>query len=486
MGFSRRTKENRGHSRDLRTQSAAGSLSSDRITQLGYIRNPGKARILLVLRRMQRPKASTVSLVIGLSALGTTLTQAAELAPKADSGDTAWLLSATALVLFMTMPGLALFYGGLVRARNVLSVMAHCAGIACVASLLWAAGLYSLAFKGGGGWIGNLDALFLRGVTADSLAPGTAVPESLFLMFQMTFAIITPGLYVGAVVERMKFGAMLLFSALWLVLVYTPVTHWVWGGGWMQAMGVKDLAGGIVVHTTAGVSALVLAVMLGKRRGFPDHPHPPHNPGMVFVGAAMLWVGWFGFNAGSQLKAGSGAGMTLLVTHLSACAAALVWCLLERLRNGKAGLVGLVTGLVAGLATVTPASGDVGPMGAIVIGALAAVVCYFSVSLIRERLKIDDSLDVFAVHGVGGILGTLLLAFFGQNALGGLGLVKPVFSQLGIQLLGVGVTIVWSAAFSVGIGLLVKAVTGLRVDEEQEFEGMDRSEHGENAYPMEP
>ncbi len=436
---------------------------------------------------MQRAKASKTLVVIGLSAFGTTLSQAAELAPVADSGDTAWLLSATALVLFMTMPGLALFYGGLVRARNVLSVMAHCAGIACMASLLWAAGLYSLAFKGGeGGWIGNLDALFLKGVAVGSLAPNTSVPESLFLMFQMTFAIITPGLYVGAVVERMKFGAILMFSALWLVFVYTPVTHWVWGGGWMQVMGVKDLAGGIVVHTTAGVSALVLAILLGKRRGFPEHPHPPHNPGMVFVGAAMLWVGWFGFNAGSQLKAGSGAGMTLLVTHLSACAAALVWCLLERLRNGKAGLVGLVTGLVAGLATVTPASGDVGPAGAIVIGALAAVVCYFSVSLIREKLRIDDSLDVFAVHGVGGILGTLLLALFGQTAFGGQGMVKPVFSQFGLQLLGVAVTIVWSAGFSVGIALLVKAVMGLRVGEEQEFEGMDRTEHGENAYPMEP
>ena len=411
--------------------------------------------------------------------------QAQELTPGVDSGHTAWLLTATALVLFMTMPGLALFYGGLVRARNVISVMAQCAGIACMASLLWVAGLYSLAFKGSGAWIGNLDAAFLKGLTPESVVPGTHVPEALFVMFQMTFAIITPGLYVGAVVERMKFGAIMLFSALWLVLVYAPVTHWVWGGGWLQQMGVKDLAGGIVVHTTAGVSALVLAILLGKRRGFPEHPHQPHNPGIVFVGAAMLWVGWFGFNAGSQLTAGGAAGMTMLVTHLSACAAALVWCLLERVRNGKAGLIGLVTGLVAGLATITPASGDVGPLGAIVIGSLAALVCYFTVSLIREKMHIDDSLDVFAVHGVGGIFGTLLLAFFGQRSLGGLGAVKSIATQLGIQATGVGVTIVWSALATVAIALLVKATIGLRVTEEQEYDGMDQSEHGETAYPNE-
>ena len=424
--------------------------------------------------------------MLGVTLLGTLMCQAGETTPAVDSGHTAWMLAATALVLFMTMPGLALFYGGLVRGRNVLSVMAQCAGIACMASLLWVAGLYSLAFKGNGGWIGNLDAAFLKGITPDTVAPGTHVPEVLFVMFQMTFAIITPGLYVGAVVERMKFGAMLMFSALWLALVYVPVTHWVWGGGWLQAMGIKDLAGGIVVHTTAGVSALVLAILLGRRRGFPEHPHQPHNPGMVFVGAAMLWVGWYGFNAGSQLTASGAAGMTLLATHLSACAAALVWCLLERLRNGKVGLIGLVTGLVAGLATITPASGDVGPAGAILIGSMAAVVCYFTVSLIREKFHIDDSLDVFAVHGVGGIFGTLLLAVFGQSWLGGLGTVKSIGTQLGIQATGVGVTIVWSAAATAAIALLVKAVLGLRVSEEQEYEGMDQSEHGESAYPNEP
>jgi Amt family ammonium transporter len=436
---------------------------------------------------MQGPNSLKISrLVLGFLALSTMFLQAQDSSAVVDSGHTAWILTATALVLFMTMPGLALFYGGLVRGRNVLSVMAQCGGIACLASLLWVACLYSLAFKGSGGWIGNLDAAFLKGVTTDSVAPGTKLPEIVFVMFQMTFAIITPALYVGAVVERMKFGAIMLFSALWLILVYTPVTHWVWGGGWLQQMGVKDLAGGIVVHATAGISALVLAIMLGKRRGFPEHPHPPHNPGMVYVGAAMLWVGWFGFNGGSQLSANGSAGMTILVTHLSACAAALMWCLLERFRNGKVGLIGMVTGLVAGLATITPASGDVGPLGAILIGSISAVVCYFAVSIIREKLHIDDSLDVFAVHGVGGILGTLLLAFFGQSSFGGLGLVKSIGSQLAIQSTALGVTIVWSAVATVILVCVVKAVLGLRVTEEQEYEGLDRSEHGENAYPMEP
>ncbi|HEX5790653.1 MAG TPA: ammonium transporter [Luteolibacter sp.] len=435
----------------------------------------------------RRPFQQITPLVVGLTLLGCLPCSAQDTAASAvDSGHTSWILASTALVLFMTMPGLALFYGGLVRGKNLLSVMAQCAGIACMASLLWAAGLYSLAFKGDGGWIGNMDAAFLQGITAESVAPGTKLPETLFVMFQMTFAIITPGLYVGAVVERMKFGAMMLFSALWLAFVYTPVAHWVWGGGWLQDMGIRDLAGGIVVHATAGVSALVLAIMLGKRQTFPAHPHPPHNPGMVFVGAAMLWVGWFGFNAGSQLTAGGNAGMTMLVTHLSACSAAMLWCLLERLRNGKVGLVGMVTGLVAGLATITPASGDVGPMGAVAIGAIASVVCYFSVSLIREKLHIDDSLDVFAVHGVGGILGTLLLAFFGQPSLGGLGLVKSAAAQFGIQATGIGVAVLWSAAATALIALVVKATIGLRVTREQEYEGMDRSEHGENAYPMEP
>jgi Amt family ammonium transporter len=429
-------------------------------------------------------KKALISLAIW--GMGSGLLQAQETAaPVVDSGNSAWIFTATALVLFMTMPGLALFYGGLVRGKNFLSVLGQCAGIAFVASLLWVGGLYSLAFKGDGNWIGDLSAAFLHGIGTDAVAAGTSIPELLFVMFQMTFAIITPALYIGAVVERMKFSAVLLFSALWLAVVYTPVTKWVWGGGWLFDMGVRDLAGGIVVHATAGVSALVLAILLGKRKGFPQHPHPPHNPAMVFIGAAMLWVGWFGFNAGSQLSAGGSAAMTMLVTHLSACAAALVWMMLEKVRNGKIGVVGMVTGLVAGLATITPASGDVGPMGAIAIGSLAAAVCYFAVSLIREKWHIDDSLDVFAVHGVGGILGTILLAFFGQKSLGGLGIVKPIGEQLIIQLTGLGVTIVWSALATVILFFLVKKIIGVRVTQEQEFEGLDRAEHGENAYPME-
>lgn len=405
------------------------------------------------------------------------------LAVVTNSGDTAWILVSTALVLFMTLPGLALFYGGLVRGRNVLSVMAQCAGLACMASILWAVCLYSFAFKGDGALIGNFDAVFLKGLTTESVAAGTAIPETVFVMFQMTFVIITPALYIGAVVERMKFSAMMLFSALWLLFVYAPACHWVWGGGWLAEMGVRDLAGGIVVHATAGVSAIVLAIILKKRKGFPDQAHPPHNPGMVFIGAAMLWVGWFGFNAGSQLSAGGSAGMTMLVTHLSACTAGLVWSAIERIRNGKVGLVGMVTGLIAGLAAITPASGDVGPMGAIAIGALSAVLCFFAVNLLREKLHIDDSLDVFAVHGVGGILGTLLLSVFGQKSMGGLGLVKPMMEQLGIQSLAVGVTIVWSLVATIVIAFVVKLVIGLRVTPEQEQEGLDYSEHGENAYP---
>ncbi|MFT5883190.1 MAG: Amt family ammonium transporter [Crocinitomicaceae bacterium] len=415
--------------------------------------------------------------------LGTTATSlAGDAEAVINSGDTAWILTATALVLFMTMPGLALFYGGLVRSKNVLSVMAQCAGIACLASVLWVVALYSLAFKGGdGGWIGNLDAAFLNGVTTKTSAGGE-IPETLWVMFQMTFAIITPALYIGAVVERMKFSAIMLFTAFWLVLVYTPVTHWVWGGGWLYEMGVQDLAGGIVVHATAGVSALIMAIMLGKRRGFPEHPHPPHNPGMVYIGAGMLWVGWFGFNAGSQVGASQAAGMSMLVTHLSAATAGLVWALLERTLNGKASLVGMVTGLIAGLATITPASGNVGPMGAIAIGSIAAVVCYFAINLIRSKLKIDDSLDVFAVHGVGGILGTILLAFFGQKWLGGLGNLKPMGEQLGIQLTGLGVTVVWSAVATVIIMVVVKKTIGIRVSEEEENRGLDLTDHGESGY----
>ncbi len=398
-----------------------------------------------------------------------------------NSGDTAWMLTATVLVLFMTLPGLALFYGGLVRSRNVLSVLMHCFAVACLASVLWVVCLYSLAFSDGNAWIGNLDHLFLKGITVGELNGGT-FPETVFIMFQMTFAIITPGLIVGAFVERMKFSAILLFTALWLILVYAPVCHWVWSGnGWMFNNGTIDLAGGIVVHATAGISALVLAKMLGPRSDFPKRIRPPHHPAMVMIGASMLWVGWFGFNAGSQVAANEAAGMTMLVTHISAAMASLTWMVVEWLKTGKPGLVGIVTGMVAGLATITPASGAVGPMGAICIGILAGLICYFACGIVKHSLGIDDSLDVFAVHGVGGIMGTLLVAVFGVAAFGGLS-DHGIAAQLFIQVKGVGVTLVWSAVATAVIVFICKAVTGLRVSEEVEHTGLDQAEHGENSY----
>ncbi|MDA7862316.1 ammonium transporter [Akkermansiaceae bacterium] len=412
--------------------------------------------------------------------------------PALDSGNTAWMLTATVLVLLMTLPGLALFYGGLVRAKNFLSVLMHCYAIAALASVMWAIGLYSLAFDDvGRGWLGGFGKFFLAGVGVDSDAGG--FPETVGVMFQMTFAIITPGLIVGAFVERMKFAAIMVFTALWLVLVYAPAVHWVWGGGFMMDWGTKDLAGGIVVHATAGVSALVLAKMVGPRKGFPKQLHPPHSPGLVMIGASLLWVGWFGFNAGSQLAANGAAGMTMLVTHLSAATAALVWCIVERLKTGKTGVVGIATGMVAGLATITPASGNVGPMGAIVIGASAGVICYFMCGIVKDRFKIDDSLDVFAVHGVGGILGTLMVAFLGaEGVLGGLGLgINPateapftMMEQFVVQVKALAITIVWSAVATVIIVYITRALVGLRVTEEVENAGLDSAEHGETAYNL--
>ncbi|MDB4354060.1 ammonium transporter [Akkermansiaceae bacterium] len=417
---------------------------------------------------------------------------AQDAAPEPDSGHTAWMLTATVLVLLMTLPGLALFYGGLVRAKNVLSVLMHCYAIAALASILWVVGLYSLAFDDvDKGWIGGFGKFFLSGVDVKSDAGG--FPETVLVMFQMTFAIITPGLIVGAFVERMKFAAIMVFSALWLVLVYAPAVHWVWGGGFMMDWGTKDLAGGIVVHATAGVSALVLAKMIGPRSGFPKHLQPPHSPGLVMIGASLLWVGWFGFNAGSQLAANGAAGMTMLVTHLSAATAALVWCLVERIKTGKTGVVGIATGMVAGLATITPASGNVGPMGAIVIGATAGVVCYFMCGIVKDAMKIDDSLDVFAVHGVGGILGTLMVAFLGaEGVLGGLGLGEnpatgetfTMMEQFVVQVKALAITIVWSAVATVIIVKVTQAVVGLRVSEEDEAVGLDTAEHGETAYNL--
>ena len=423
-----------------------------------------------------------VPLLLGTTLMAEEAAVTAEAVSALSSGNTAWMITATVLVLFMTLPGLALFYGGLVRSQNVLSVLMHCFAIACLASVLWIGGLYSLAFADGSAWLGGLSKLGLQGVDSSSMSGD--IPETVFIMFQLTFAIITPGLIVGAFVERMKFSAVLLFSALWLIVVYAPVVHWVWGGGWLMEKGVLDLAGGIVVHATAGISALVLAKCLGPRDGFPSKLHVPHNPGMVMIGASMLWVGWFGFNAGSQLAANEAAGMTMLVTHISAAVASLTWMTIEWLKTGKPGLVGIVTGMVAGLASITPASGNVGPVGAIIIGFLAGFICYFACGFVKQGLKIDDSLDVFAVHGVGGIMGTLMVAVLGTAAFGGFG-VESIGAQLGTQAFAVLAVVLWSGVASYLIILVCRVVTGLRVSAEDETTGLDRGEHGETAYHFE-
>ncbi|MBO9410560.1 MULTISPECIES: ammonium transporter [unclassified Ruegeria] len=390
-----------------------------------------------------------------------------------NGADTAWIIVATALVLFMTLPGLALFYGGLVRARNVLSVFMHCFSIACLMSILWLIAGYSIAFgDGGSGLWGGLGKAFLNGVDADSLS-GT-LPEILFFAFQMTFAIITPALIVGAYVERVGFGFVLTFSALWMLLCYAPVVHWIWGGGILTdggilgEVGVRDFAGGIVVHETAGLAALIIAVVLGPRR---NRTTPPHNPGFVMIGAAMLWVGWFGFNGGSQLAADGGAAMAMTVTHISAATASLTWALYERIKYGKASMVGLVTGTIAGLASITPASGYVDPVQALIIGAVAGVLCQEAVNVIRNVLKIDDTLDVFAVHGVGGIFGTIMIAVFGLGAW---------TAQLG----GLVIVGVFTAVVTFVLIKLVALITPLRVDAETETNGLDLSVHGERAYDM--
>jgi len=404
-----------------------------------------------------------------------------------NSGNTAWMLTATALVLFMTLPGLALFYGGLVQSKNVLSVLMHCFAIACLASIIWFAVGYSLALTPGNedGWIGGQTAFFLQNLSIDSLNGDH--PETVWIMFQMTFAIITPALIVGAFVERIKFSAVLLFSALWLVVVYCPVCYWVWGGGWLAERGVIDFAGGIVVHATAGASALTLAAMLGRRHGFPRSLKPPHNPGMVMTGAAMLWVGWFGFNAGSAAAADTSAGMAMLVTHLSAATASLVWMFVEWRKTGKPGLVGIVTGTIAGLATITPASGSVGPLGAIIIGASAGLVCYYACGFVKEKLGIDDSLDVAAVHGVGGILGTLLVSYLGwKGELGGLGINADNWQdQLVVQAQGCLAAIALSVVATYIIVKVISALTGgIRVSDEEETKGLDQAAHGENGYSL--
>lgn len=404
-----------------------------------------------------------------------------------NSADTAWILTSTALVLFMTLPGLALFYGGLVRSRNVLSVLMQCFAIACMASILWMACGYSIAFADGSPYYGSLSKAFFAGMTEDSMS-GT-IPESVFAMFQMTFAIITPALIVGGFAERMRFSAMLWFSALWFTFVYAPITHWVWGGGWLGEMGLLDFAGGTVVHITAGVGALVAAVVLGKRTGFPEKPMPPHNLTMTVTGAGMLWVGWFGFNAGSALAANGDAGMAMLVTHISAAAGSLAWMAMEWIRFGKPSVLGIVTGMVAGLGTITPASGFVGPAGALVIGLTAGITCFTATQIIKRVLKIDDSLDVFPVHGVGGILGTMMAGIFACDQLGifsGQGYAEGVTmaAQIKVQAIGVIATLVYTAVATFIILKLVGWIGTLRASTEEETQGLDLSEHDERGYDL--
>ena len=404
-----------------------------------------------------------------------------------DSGDTAWMLTSTALVLFMTLPGLALFYSGLVRNRNVLSVMMQCFAIGCAASLVWVIAGYTLTFGDGallGGLTGGLGKAFLSGVGADSVS-GT-IPETVFVMFQMTFAIITPALIVGAFAERIRFSSMLLFCMLWLLLVYVPVAHWVWGGGWLAQRGFMDFAGGAVVHLNAGVAALVAALVMGNRKGFPATPMAPHNLPSTVAGACMLWVGWFGFNAGSAIASDGAAGMAMLVTHLGAASGSLAWMTSEWIKFGKPSVLGIVTGMVAGLGTITPASGFVGPGGAIFIGLAAGFVCFTATQILKRKLEIDDSLDVFPVHGVGGMLGLLLTSVFVSARFGGMGLPDGVTigQQFIVQATGMVATVVWCGLVTFILLKFVNAIVPLRVTEEQETEGLDLVLHEERGYDI--
>ena len=402
-------------------------------------------------------------------------------AESLDTGDTAWLLTATALVLLMTLPGVALFYGGLVRARNVLSVMMQCMAIAALGTVLWTVYGYSLAFGDGGWFTGGFGKAFLAGVDRGALS-GT-VPESVFAVFQLTFAIITPALVVGGFAERLRFSAMLWFSGLWLTLVYFPVAHWVWGGGWLGELGVLDYAGGTVVHVNAGVAALMAALVAGPRRGFPATPMLPHNLVFTIAGASLLWVGWFGFNAGSALAANGDAGMAMLTTQIAAAASALAWMVTEWVKFGKPSALGIATGVVAGLVAITPASGFVGPAGALVIGLVAGAACFWTTFVVKRRLAVDDSLDVFSVHGIGGIAGALLTGVF-AGTLGGTGYSEGmnVLTQLGVQFIGVAATVIWCAIVSWLLLKILDRTLGLRVDEDQEAQGLDLAEHGEASY----
>jgi ammonium transporter, Amt family len=402
-----------------------------------------------------------------------------------DSGDTAWMISATALVLFMTIPGLALFYAGLVRSKNVLSMLMQCFAITGLVSLIWAIYAYSLAFTDGGSlnqWIGSLDKVFLSGVTVGALSG--SIPESVFMTFQMTFAIITPALIVGAFAERMKFSAMLWFMGLWATLVYAPIAHWVWGGGWVGEMGALDFAGGTVVHINAGVAALMAALVLGKRKGYPTTAMPPHNLGLTVMGASMLWVGWFGFNAGSELAADGTAGMAMTVTQLATATAALTWLFAEWISHGKPSVLGIATGAVAGLVAITPASGTAGPMGAIAIGFAGAFFAFFAATKVKKALGYDDSLDVWGVHGIAGIVGAILTGVFADASLGGAGLAEGITMghQVLVQLISVLATLIYGGIVSLILLKLIDLVIGLRVTEEQETEGLDLALHDERGY----
>ena len=401
------------------------------------------------------------------------------------SGDTAWMLTATALVLFMTIPGLSLFYAGMVRAKNALSVMMQCFAITCLITILWVVYLYSMAFGNDiGGFVGDFSKAFMVGVGVEALS-GT-IPETVFSVFQLTFAIITPALIVGAFAERMKFSAMLWFMTLWVTLVYAPVCHWVWGGGWLGGQGVLDFAGGTVVHINAGVAGLVAALVMGKRHGYPQQPMKPSNLVLTTVGAGMLWVGWFGFNAGSELAADGVAGMAMLVTQVATAAAALTWMFLEWMNHGKPSALGLVSGAVAGLVAITPASGFVGPMGALAIGAASGLVCYLAVVKLKRSLGYDDSLDAFGVHGVGGFVGAILTGVFVDAGLGGAGLAEGVSmgGQVVKQFLGAAVTIVYCGVISFILLKVIDAVIGLRVDVEDEQMGLDLVLHDEQGYNL--
>ena len=410
---------------------------------------------------------------------------------EVSAGDTAWVLSSTALVLLMTIPGLSLFYAGLVRSKNVLSVLMQCFALTGLMSLLWFVLGYTLAFGSHdeqGPWIGDLGNVFLMGITAESTSG--SIPTMAFVMFQMTFAVITPALIVGGFAERMRFSSMLLFSSLWMLLVYAPVCHWVWGGGWLGSAGLQDFAGGTVVHITAGVAAIVAALMIGPRKGYGTQPLPPHNLTMTVTGAGLLWVGWFGFNGGSALAADSSAAQAILVTHLSASAGALAWMGMEWLRHGKPSVLGIVTGMVAGLGSITPASGSVGPAAAVLIGLSGGVVCYYATLYIKLKLMIDDSLDVFPVHGVGGVLGTLLAGVFCAPALGlfsGNGFsdgISSIGGQVSVQALGVMATLLYTAIASYLVLKLVDAVLGLRMDSDDETQGLDLVLHDERGYDL--